>query len=991
MSTPEGDKPTAEPVGDVEEPTTAPSAPSSAASPDEARSRRRSDSRKRSRSSRSGASRRSKLLPKNFLARGVAEGADLTDALDVASHERRNHQHERRRNWEARRQRRQRAERRRELLTTASQRLMIAAVFAAPLAIGTVHLATAALVALLATLSAAMTIGLCHARQERVRPGLAGWTLLALSGAAFLHALPLPTGLVSVLGGSIGGWLEFAYGSVEGGAPGWSTMGLAPGYAVQSGLGLLAAAGVYLTASHQFREQRPFLGAMWIAPWLGVTLVGLGLVQLALRSPARLLFYTPRHMDTIPLMASSFVNPEHLGVLLASLTLIPMGMSQQTNQNPWRGTQMLMLVMCSAGLVATLSLSAVLAWVFGLLVFGGLTLRDRLHWGKAQSAALLGGLAAVGVALVGAWTALGPKLTLLDRLRGVSWSDPWPVWSQGLGVLTEVFWVGTGPGGYSDAAAAASEGVATTIGRHTFVGNGYLQAALDFGAPLGLAAAALLIAAVVRVTLRSWRKPTDLPLMRALTAALAAAGLGAATGFGASIPGVYVPGVMLLGLMVGRDRRYRGIKRFEPASMVERAQGWAPATCLGALVALAALLGPAAWSDASGEPAQAVRTLAASPAPLPEEVEAAARRALVRRPLQGRLHLMIGLAHRAAGDDALALAALERAARFEPGDPAPTTLIARTHLERGRKAEALRTYRDALLRSQTTQGAGRLAIAAELGRVLKTPADLLEVVPPTDHEVWSVVLRGLLSPGQATPERATLLVETAQALLKRNPSPEVARLAKLHLARGRLALGQEEEAREVIEALLKDGEAPSGAYQRAVQLQRQRGELLNAIATAEEGLDRDGQHVELQFLLAELLLDAQQLLPQESQTHDWQGRMKELLVDLRTHALRHDGPRYRFYMLAGQHQMGTGQHPLAIRDLKRAAEASPGSSKPLELMVGLLQQERRNGEALKLYEELIEGWPDHPERARWEHEAELLRLSREELRERFNWTPDDLE
>ena len=45
----------------------------------------------------------------------------------------------------------------------------------------------------------------------------------------------------------------------------------------------------------------------------------------------------------------------------------------------------------------------------------------------------------------------------------------------------------------------------------------------------------------------------------------------------------------------------------------------------------------------------------------------------------------------------------------------------------------------------------------------------------------------------------------------------------------------------------------------------------------------------------------------------------------------------------------------------------------------------------KLYEELIEGWPDHPERARWEHEAELLRLSREELRERFNWTPDDLE
>jgi len=577
-------------------------------------------------------------------------------------------------------------------------------------------------------------------------------------------------------------------------------------------------------------------------------------------------------------------------------------------------------------------------------------------------------------------------------VRGLKepWSDPWPIWSRGLGVLGETFLFGVGPGGYLDAAAAAATpDEAAASGRHVFVGNGPLQAALDFGAPLGLAAVALMTAAVVQVILRAWRKPADLPLVRGLIAAAAAAAFGAATGFGASIPGVYIPVVMLLGILIGRDRRYQGIRKFEPTTLSERALGWAPTAALALLVALAGMLGPAAWSDASGEPTDAVRALAAARAPLPEEVNAAARTALSRRPLEGRLHLMIGLAHRTAGDDALALAALERASKLEPRDPAPVALIARTHLDHGRKEEALRTYRDALIRSEKTQGSGRRAIAAELGRILNKPADFLAVVPATDHEAWSVLLQTILAsrPGDTT-ARATLLVDTTQALESHDTPPEVNRLARLYMAHGHRALGLGDKARAVLEPLLKEGKAPAGAYQLSVQLQRKSGDLLEAIMAAEEGLKRYSQHVELQFLLAELLLDGQRLMPQESLTYGWPERMKELLGDLRTQALRHNGPRYRFYMLAGQHLMLTGQHPLAIRDLKRASEARPKAARPLELMAELLQKERRNGEAQKVYDDLIKGWPDDPARARWEEEAEQLRQTREELRERFNWDPE---
>ncbi|MEL6182599.1 MAG: tetratricopeptide repeat protein, partial [Myxococcota bacterium] len=517
----------------------------------------------------------------------------------------------------------------------------------------------------------------------------------------------------------------------------------------------------------------------------------------------------------------------------------------------------------------TLSSSAVLAWVFGWAILSGLTLRDRLPKGRSWNAVTATAIAGLGVGLGGLWWTIGPRLGPLDPWRGVSWSDPWPVWSEGAKLLGHVFWFGVGPGGFGDGVAASG---ATLPGRHMFVGNGYLQMLLDYGALLGLLAMVGLTVAVVRVSFRRSRKRNDLPLLRALLAASGALAFGVGTGFAGSIPGVFIPVVMLLGLMEGRDRRYRRYNKISwppSPSPVERAVILAPMVGLGTVVVLATALTPSAWVGAHKTPEQTIRHLASTPAPLPEEVDQAARRALAHRPLQGRLHLMIGLAHRAAGDDALALAALRRADRFEPHDPAPTMLIARTLLEQGQKAQALETYRDALTRSTFTQGHGRKAIAAELARVLDTPDDLLSVIGLGDEPVWAVVFPSLLHRAKDPKSGAQKLLAVGKALWERNPSAHVGRLARLYTAHGHAMLGQYDEAKSLLKQLLVEENTPAGAYRITAELMMKEGALLEAIDVCQQGLKTHGQDVELQFLLAELLLDGQRLLPKASEARQW--------------------------------------------------------------------------------------------------------------------------
>lgn len=932
------------------------------------------------------------LLPANF----APSTGEKIDPVDIARADRTKEARDKRRAKARERNHRRQARKNRELrllrLDKIATALVVAVVVAAPLAIGAVHLVTIvplAAVALSATLCALVA---SHFRRATFKAGWLGWTLIGLTAFTFLQAAPLPLWMIELLSPAVGEKWRTAY-EAAGSTASTATLSLHAGEASRAGFGLLTASAVYLASYNLFQAKERFQKMLLVLPILGVVLVAIGIAQKLLETPQRLFFYSPKDIDHAAFFASTFVNPNHLGALLGMIAFIPLGLSTAKDYRHYRGGLVLLFAVCVAGMVMSLSTTALLAFLVGLLAFGALILRRKISGGRSVAWVSLATIAAMAMGAYTAWSQLADKLSFLAEHQGLAWVTPTYLWGGGVSVIHGHPVAGVGRGGFEDAFASIPHPYLP--GRFAYVNNTYLQYLADYGVIVGLVVIAVVTATVLRLGVRRGWKASDLPLMTGLFGGFVFLGFEAALSYSLDIPGVLLPAVFMLGLAGGRDARYRDLftfswlDRFKRQPEEEEDEGhqddhnplrrrarpfWRRALPAIALLGVAAAAAPgvsAALSTATGAPHNHLRSVATDATGDPANLDAAYRAAVEARPAYGPTHLAAALGFDRNGDAVRAARSLELAHSFDHWNPAPVLVDARMKRRNGKTAEALDAYREALHLSTFTSGPGRDAIALEIATQFSDPARIAGALPADDGEVWGNLLRSLLAKGRSD------LVTTLGERLAVNAKDEAARrVALTWVARSSAERGDWELARKAALPLIEGG-GPAAAHVVLVQAELEVKNEQGALTRAEAGLREHPNDTELLFSAASILVAHRAEVGLREDTRTWTRRVDRLMETLKPFVIRQRELRHRYYMLSGRYNRDRGRLPTAIADFRKAAEAEPSDPEPLVDLAELLEQDKQTRAAAELYALVLDRFPAHPRAPEF-----AVRLV--ELRERIN-------
>ncbi len=876
--------------------------------------------------------------------------------------------------------------------------LMTAVLVLAPLAIGSVHLITIVPLALMAMLALGGAVGIRHLQQEPLRVGLLGWTLLGLTCVTFIQAMPLPLGLIDALSPQIAQWVRYAFEATSGGPPGTASLSLQPGEAARAGFGLLTATALYVAAFNLLGDKERFQKMLLLMPAIGAALVVIGVIQKVVGAEGLLLFYKPRDLAELPFFSSTFVNPNHLASLLGMLSFIPLGLSMSQDFKVHRATLVIAFGICTAGLVMTLSASALVAWTLGLLAFGALTLRRRVSSRKGVTVGIVVAICGVGLGLWAAWTKLAEQTSFLVERQGLLWVAPTELWAQGWQMAQQNPWLGLGRASFSDAFAATEH--PNLPGRMDYVGNTYLQVLIDYGLPLGALIIIAVAAAVLPLGMRRGWKKEDLPVMTGLFGAFAFLGMDAATGFSLEIPGVLLPAVFLLALARSRDARYEVLRQKARAHRAERRRQreglsqedtpdqdepqlepppWRrllPVAALAAVALLSLFSLPAAMDTATGGPMHSLKSLIAKPNPQPEAIDRATRAVLARRPAYSPAYLSAYIGYRSAGQPDQGRAALERARDFDRSNPAPWLLMARDLLGQNKRTKALEHYRRALELACQTEGDGRGVIAEEVARIFADPKEVAAAMPARP-EVWTHLLDKLLED-----KRPGRVLDITTAMLETINAPEDRRIIHIRVAQAEAALGRWPRAHKVASGLLEPAPAPAAAYVVLTLATTHLKTPAQALEVALEGIKHHPRDVELLFTATELLIDHAKDLGAKDEGGAWARQVDKLLQSLRPYAIQRSQLRWRFYRLSALYAMVRGQTPAAIRDLTRALELNADDPQLTIALAQMLEKERQVDQAIHMYQRAVQRFPDHPQAAELRQSLERLQ-SQKSLRDRF--------
>lgn len=935
------------------------------------------------------ARRTQNLLPRQFQIEQARGRHTQVDPVEIARAERDNDARHQRRQRQAernqRRHERKQTQRRLELLREVATWLVLTVVVLAPVAIGAVHMVALAPLTLLAALAAGAALWAAQLSGRPFRVGLAGWALIGLSLFTFLQAVPLPMGVLSGLSGQVAQWVQDAWGASLGDPPSTATLSLHPGESARMGFVWWTAAALYLAVYNLFREREKFQKLLLVLPAVGVLLVIIGVLQKAAGISDRLFFYQPRDLEAAPFFASTFVNPNHLGTLLGLISFVPLGMSLSKDYRYYRGALVLLFTICAAGMVMSLSITSLLAWVVGMIAFGLLILRRRLSDSKGLAYISLGAVLAVGLGAYAAWSQLAERASFLTQHQGLAAFTPTELWQRGWQLALGSPLFGVGSGGFADGFAAIS--AQTSPARLSYINNSYLQLFIDYGIPVATVVIALLAFTVGRLALRRGWKSNDLPLMTALLAGFVFLAFEASVSFSLEIPGVLLPATFALALADGRHARYRRLmrRRSEDGAQEEPAKDpepqydtspprqpllarMAPALGLG-VAALVALPTISTLIDATGGlPLDVLRQAATTEPVTVEAVNGAYREALRHRPANGEVHLNAAVGFLAAGDDTQGWEALERARRFNRGNPAPPLLAGRTYLRQGKREEALGAYKDALALAAPLPGDGALTIALELARRWEDPAKLASALPP-DVRLQSALLEKLLAQGRA--QETLGLAQTLQA------GPQGSqRQIKIWEAWAMAHMNRWEQAQRIAQELLEPEPGPPGAYVVLIQALTRQGKMEQASQMAQRALRHHGFDTEVLFTTASLYYHHRDQLGFDRDEKAWAQVMDPLLQQLKPHVIKEPSLRPRYYKLAGLYHSDLGRLPTAISELQKSMEALPSDPEVVLALARLLRRDRQNQRAMEIYRLFTSRFPDDPNSA--EAQVDLYELEQEQ-------------
>jgi len=791
----------------------------------------------------------------------------------------------------------------------------------APLLVGSVHAWTAGLIAAGSVLFFALIVAHTQARRRRVEVPWLAAVALGLTVATVLQLLPLPKALLGLIAPAS----RDLYTVMLADAPAavraaWRAVSLdrsatALELVKLSGLCALLLA---MANTHRRSSSRQQL-TLWLVISGGVVAL-LGLLGLALGTHGFLGLYSPRG-SWDPLVAHGpFVNPNHLAGLMGLTAMCAFGLAGCPQQPRGRSVFAVCVGgLCLGALVLSGSRGALVAALASAPLLALLLLRARRGQGAGRLA--LGALLVLAVAAGFAFGRLGTTLREAGDPVALREDRKLKAFAGALDHIRANPWVGTGRGAFARAHTRYKR-LPDNL-RFTHVENEPLQAAADWGVPLGL----VVVGAGVWLLVRLLRRKTLDPLQAGQTCGLVFLGLHNMVDFNLETLGVAVPAVVVLGMLTTQPRRRprvgargksAGRRRRERAARprgLRSLRAWAvPAGLVLALVASA----PLVEEDALGRLTEPLRRHATAARLDRARWDADLAAALDRAPAEYLVPLLAarGLAPkgvpRPGVEPSTVLRWVNRAMYLNPTAPGPHLQAARLLWATGHQRQALGEYRLAGRR-----GAPPRALVHELVRRRVRIEHLLETTPPTGPALIALA-RALLARGRTT--------DADQALARLADVPRW-RVPALRL-RARTALEHAPPAEALVHAQAlaalrgDEGEA-QWLLGRALQRAGREEDAMRAWATATKAapqLDRAWQ-----ARLAAL-----------ARRGDWLA-LAELLAEFEPQSRRSPRARGRYLTWKARLQRRHERFEQAIRLYRDALAADPRAVGPAPELATLLE------------------------------------------------------
>lgn len=426
---------------------------------------------------------------------------------------------------------------------------LITAILFAPLAVGTLHTSSRAILFLTTGSLGLFLAGSFYQSGARVYiDGFVVWLLLV--GAVLLfQVIPLAPETLRE-------WSPFAASihadmaeMVGGEAATWISLDRAETFL---SLGHLVSYLVFYLVAFNFslRESNARKIAGVVAS-LGLIGAAVGLLHMFTGSEKVLWFYTPELTDELPAFTTFLVNPNHAAALFNLSAMVFLGLGRDASAARSRLIYSVLFTIAAAGTLATFSRGGIAALGVAMaLYFVGGSLSPATGeetTGFTSGAFVMGSLLLAGIAgvflvgvdfLEGVLKDHGAMMPTLQEVKITSWSDA-------LALAHDYRGGGIGRGAFGSVFAAYNHQNPTLV--FHFIENEALQVVLDFGITIATPLLFLLLLVVFRRMI--WGMGQALGI--GLACGIFAVGVQNLVDFNLQVPGVAIPTLGILGALSG--------------------------------------------------------------------------------------------------------------------------------------------------------------------------------------------------------------------------------------------------------------------------------------------------------------------------------------------------------------------------------------------------------------------------------------------------------
>lgn len=822
----------------------------------------------------------------------------------------------------------------------------LVALVVAPLLIGGVHFTTG--LALSLTGIALGTIAVASHRDIALRPSWVLSALLLWVAVTALQLIPMPLSILESLNPHIAGHYQRTF-TLLGNDGAWAPLSLSPQRTAMALWHALGFVGFYLVASLHLRDRERFTAFVPKLLTVGVIFGGVALLQTTFFTESILGLYTPKQFPPGP-VTSTLINANNAGGLLGASSAIALGCAL-SERHQQRVPFILIYIMLTIAMLLMLSRGAMLAWAASHLVFLFLVKARRplesLGRGALPLTAAvilaLGGLvyAAYGtlestfVQLTDVVTGESEGVTSADVVeRDVALLTRKETWLSQAADIDRKFSV------YRDLDALFEDYQTTGLGRSAFVEvypsystlraqrtahsveNEYIEMALEYGLPFAITFFLLLGFGVLRAMARPDWRDAEHYLIAGLCMAISLLALQNLVDFSMRIPGVAFFMAVVLGLVIGRDQRYRDVssrrKDTPSARIAMHIVRWASGLLLVAALLVAFANLSAAERGVSSSDIESLKSLASQRDGLQGDTPQERRDFLVQRatptlqarPVDGFLRFLIGVALFQTGEGGAEPSEywLREAVAYHPNDYRIHFTLAQVLAAQSQFSEATRELATA---AELNAGPSR-PVYAFAARALRHPSDLQRSLS-TEPVDWEILGNALLER-----RRYDDALELGEYLDQQHPhQPQGLDLQiKVHLA-----LGFPEAAVEPARTLVERFPRQPNVLGRMAAVHVRLKDFEKAHLTLLQAIELHPKNPYLLFQHTRLLLHhGHRFIEDETE------RRKELdasMTRLRPVALSHKPLRPSFYVLRGTYYTRFDNPRQARRAFDKALEQRP--------------------------------------------------------------------